>query len=128
MYLARTPNTARNATNSTMKVALGTRKLEEASTMSSALGEDEHEQGGERQVDEVHAFDQTHDQEHGRVEPALHFRLPGDAGDGLASGQAVTDSGADGTAAEGEPAAREGAGQLDGLLGGCSCHMWASPV
>ena len=87
---------------------------------NSALGEDEDEQRREGQVDEVHAFDQTDDQEHGRVEAALDLGLAGDAGDGLATGQAVTDGGADGPASERQAAADEGAGQLDGLLGGCS--------
>src|SRR5579884_141993 len=92
-----------------------------------ALGQDEDEQGHDGQVDEVHGLDQTHDQEHGRVEPALHLGLPGDAGDGLATGQTVTDRRPDGSTAEGEATAGERPGQLDCLLSGC-CHCWISPI
>ena len=108
---------------------VGDEEVDEARSTRAqlALGEDEDEQGGEGQVDEVHAFDQTDDQEHGRVQPALDLGLTGDAGDGLATGQAVTDGGADGATAEGETAAGEGAGQLDGLLR-VLAMWWISPV
>ncbi len=56
------------------------------------------------------------DDEHDREQPALGFWLAGDAGDRLAAGQAVADGGADGAAAEGEPAADHGAGKLDRLV------------
>ena len=48
--------------------------------------------------------------------PALGFWLTGNTGDGLATGQAVADGGADSTAAEGKPATDHGAGKLYRLV------------
>ena len=47
---------------------------------------------------------------------ALRLGLAGDAGDGLAPGQAVTDGGTDGAAAQGQATTDHGAGQLDRLV------------
>src|SRR5579875_231752 len=113
-HLASAPSTARNATSSTTKVVLGTRKLEAASTVGEGLagGEDEHEQGREGQVDEVHGLHQADDEEHGRVQAALDFGLAGDAGDRLAAGQAVADRRSYCPPAEGEASSGERTGEL----------------
>src|SRR3954453_19465 len=122
---------SRNAINSAMKVAFGSRKFVAARTgcgcamTSSPLfwsaGDDEDEQHGEGQVDEVHGLHQADGQEEQRLQLTLCLRLPGNALDQRATGQTVTDGSANGTAAEREPATDETAGDLD--RSGCSCHV-----
>src|SRR5689334_13236600 len=88
-----------NASNSTRKVALGTRKLlangvtavlptmliclscrtAGGSERLDSLAEDEDEQRHEGQVDEVHTFDQRDRQEEDRLEATLSLGLPSDA-------------------------------------------------
>src|SRR5581483_11703208 len=112
----------RNAMNSATKVQLGSRKLPEASTcllmpeQSLLVGEDEYEEHREGEVDEVHRLDETDGEEEQGLETALGLRLPGDALDQRATGQAVTDGRADGATAEREATADETAGELDCLL------------
>ena len=55
----------------------------------------------------------------------LRLGLTGDALDQRATGQAVTDGGADGAAAEGDAATDEAAGGLDGLGGYVHCHFFS---
>ena len=72
-----------------------------AITVSRPLlfGDDVDEEESEREVDEVHPFDQPDDQEHGHLEPALGLGLTGGTGDGRVPAT-VTDGGADRAAAE----------------------------
>src|SRR4051812_26623771 len=101
----------RKATSSAMKVPFGSRKFCCATTvvvitvsrrsLPGLLGaEHEHEQRHEGQVDEVHALDQTDDQEHDRVQSAASLGLTSDPLNGRGTGQTVTDSRTDGTTGE----------------------------
>ena len=76
-------------------------------------GEDVDEHHHEQQVDEVHGLHQTDRQEEVLTGLGLDLGLTGDGRDGLRPGQAVTDRGTDGAAAQGEAAADEGAGDAD---------------
>src|SRR3954453_5879011 len=110
---------SRKITKTTMLVALGTRKFSVSCACArtrvaivvtaslSARAQDEHEQGHEGQVDEVHALDQADDQEHGGVQPAGRLGLAGDALEARPAGPAVTDRRADGAAGEGDATADE---------------------
>src|SRR3954470_4128172 len=123
---------SRKITKTTMLVALGTRKFGVSSACArtrvaivvtasgSARAQHEHEQGHERQVDEVHALDQTDDQEHGGVQAAGRLRLTGDALDDRGAGQTVTDRRADGATGEGDATTdeREAEQQAVGTAGG----------
>src|SRR3954454_19243683 len=123
---------SRKITKTTMLVALGTRKFGVSCACArtrvaivvtaslSARAQDEHEQGHEGEVDEVHALDQTDDQEHGGVQPAGRLGLAGHALDDRGAGQAVTDRRADGAAGEGDATAdeREALQQARGAAGG----------
>src|SRR5580700_9713902 len=108
-FLDKKASTSRNARSSTTKVALGTRKLVVARSIGRltfgalAGGEHEDEEHGHDQVDEVHAFNQGHDEEHRRVEAPLDLGLASNAGDGGATGQTVTNRGSHGAAAQSEP-------------------------
>src|SRR5215510_1560968 len=131
-HFASTHKTMTKASSSKMKVALGTRKLLSAavvvwpsrfmvaivivvpSPVCVVLGEDEDEHRHEGQVDEVHRLDQADGQEEDREQPALCLRLPGHARDRRASGQSVTDRGADRAASECEATSDEGPRQLNG--------------
>src|SRR6476660_2169501 len=123
----------RNAISSTKNVAFGTRKLLSSGTGplatiamcrsfssrwrgGSSSGQHEDEQRHEREVDEEHCLDQTDRQEEDRLEAALGLGLPGHALDVRRTGETVTDTGADRTAAERQAAADEGAGQLDRVV------------
>src|SRR3954464_10838449 len=111
---------SRKITKTTMLVALGTRKFGVSCACArtrvaivvtaslSARAQDEHEQGHEGQVDEVHALDQTDDQEHGGVQPTGRLGLAGAAVKTRRAGQAVTDRRADGATGEGDATADEG--------------------
>src|ERR1700750_2610272 len=134
MYLATMPRIRTKATNSAMKVALGTKKLLDATTVDECamtrlpfyfLGEDEDEQHGEGQVDEVHRLDQTDRQEEQRPQATFCLGLAGQAGDQRATGETVTDRRANRRSTEGHPATDEGAGELDGLRVYCS-HFFSS--
>ena len=124
-----------NASSSTKKVPLGTRKLlaigitavlvkdAHLSVLSSgwrgsevlgSLAEDEDEQRHEGQVDEEHRLDQTDRQEEDRLQATLGLGLAGHALDVGRTGQAVTDAGADRATGEGQATADERAGRLDG--------------
>src|SRR3954468_3695363 len=114
-----------NASSSTRKVPLGTRKLlangvtgvlarmlicqscrtAGGSEGLDSLAEDEDEQRHEGQVDEVHTFDQRDRQEEDRLEATLGLGLASHALDVGRAGQAVTDAGADRATAEGQAAA-----------------------
>src|SRR3954463_3440721 len=87
------------------------------------LGENEDEQHCEGEVDEVHRLDQADRQEEQGLQAALRLRLTGDTGDELATGQTVTDRGADRAAAQGQTATDEAAGELDRLRGYVDCHF-----
>src|SRR3954464_12706757 len=121
----------RKAISSAMNVASGTRKLLDATTWFPMAGdpyfrllrEDEDEQHGEGEVDEVHRLNQADRQEEQGLQAALGLRLPGDAGDELATGQAVTARSADRAAAQGQAATDEAAGELDRLGGYVDCHF-----
>src|SRR3954470_3986782 len=111
---------SRKITKTTMLVAVGTRNFGASGACArtrvaivvtaslSARAQDEHEQGHEGQVDEVHALDQPDDQEHGGVQPAGRLGLAGHALDDRRAGQAVTDRRADGATGEGDATADEG--------------------
>ena len=73
-------------------------------------GEDVDEHHHEQQVDEVHGLHQADRQEEVLTGLGLDLGLAGDGRDGLRAGQAVTDGGTDGAAAEGEATADERAG------------------
>ena len=79
------------------------------------LVEDEDEEGHEADVDEVGRFTEADDDEHQGHQPTLGLGLTGDAGDRLATGEAVTNGCADGAAAEREAAADHCACELNRL-------------
>src|ERR1044072_8579869 len=98
-----------------------------ATWQPSSLTEDEREQRGERQVDEVGRLDQTDGQEELTGQLALGLGLAGDSADERVTGDTVTDTGADGAAAQSEATADQTAGGLDGA-GVISCgHVLVSP-
>ena len=72
------------------------------------LFEDVDEHDHEQQVDEVHGLDESDGQEEVRTRLVLNLRLTGDGGNGLATGQAVTNRGADSSSTEGDTATDEG--------------------
>ena len=76
-------------------------------------GEDVDEDDHEQKVDEVHGLDQSDRQEEVLPGLGLDLGLTGDGRDRLGTGQAVTDRGADGAAAEGQATADERAGDSD---------------
>ena len=76
-------------------------------------GEDVDEHHHEQQVDEVHGLHQADRQEEVLTGLGLDLRLPCDGGDGLRTGQAVTDRGTDGTSAQCESATDQGAGDTN---------------
>ena len=57
------------------------------------------------------ASHQAHGEEHDGEQASLRLGLTGHTGDGLATGQAVTDGGANSAASQGQAAADHGAGQ-----------------
>ena len=95
-----------NAISSAKNVPFGVSRPAggEPSTMVTnpyfAVGDDVDEEEAEREVDEVHPFDQSDDQEHGHLQPALRLWLTGGSGDGRVTGETVTDGGADRATAE----------------------------
>src|SRR3954452_6692806 len=118
-FLARKMRIRTKTIHSKMNVPLGMRKLLVLSSAGAAsrtvacipvtgirvssLAEDEGEQRRERQVDEVRRLDQADGQGELTGELALGFGLAGDTADQRVTRDAVTDTGADGTATEGEP-------------------------
>src|SRR5438046_2911078 len=93
----------------------------------SSLAEHEREQRREGQVDEVGRLDQADRQEELTGELALRLRLPRDAADERVTGDAVTDAGTDGAAAQREPAADEPTGCGDCLGDVFCCHGSSLP-
>src|SRR4051794_24306130 len=93
----------------------------------SSLAEDEGEQRRERQVDEVRRLDQADGQEELTGELALRLGLAGDTADEGVTGDAVTDTGADGAATESEPTADEAASGGDCLRHVLCCHGASLP-
>src|SRR3954447_8344285 len=93
----------------------------------SSLAKHEREQCRERQVDEVRRLDQADGQEELTGELALCLGLPRDSADERVTGDAVTDAGTDGAAAEPQPAADEAAGCGDGLGHVFCCHVSSLP-
>src|SRR6266581_7575531 len=60
----------------------------------------EHEQGTEREVDEVHPLDQSDDDEHDALQLTARLRLPGYAIDGCIADETVADGGPDGASSK----------------------------
>src|ERR1700722_7320811 len=90
-------------------------------------GEDVDEHHHEQQVDEVHGLHQADRQEEVLTGLGLDLRLPGDGGDGLRTGQAVTDRGTDGAPAECKPAADQRTGDSYRTFDVVCCHV-SSPL
>src|SRR3954453_409823 len=87
------------------------------------LAEREDEQGHEGEVDEVRRLTQTDREEEQGHQATLRLGLASNARDRRATGEPVTDRGADGTTGEGEPTADQRTGGLDGAFHRrCVCH------
>src|SRR5438874_5494031 len=87
---------------------------------------DEDEQHREREVDEVHRLDEANGQEEQGLQPALRLGLTGHALDQRATGQAVTDRGADRATAERDTTADETTHQFE-ALSWCVSHFSSIP-
>src|SRR5579872_3930850 len=80
--------------------------------------DDEDEEETKSEVDEVHALDQSDDQEHRDLKASLRLGLTRGAGDRRAAGQTVTDGCADRSSAE-----RESGGDQATHDGECMVHV-----
>src|SRR6476646_4549127 len=121
-HLAITPSRIKKMTSTKKNVPFGIRKLlcpppssaarivrlRSPMTVDYLLDRSgEHEQGHERQVDEVGRLDQTDRDEEGREGSTLRLGLAGDAGGQSVTGEAVPHACADCAAGHDQPTANE---------------------